>query len=46
METATSEIRKAKMLVFDAVAELKADKARLYLILIIMGYELAEGLSK
>jgi hypothetical protein len=39
--SATSEIRKVKMLVFDAVTQLKVDKARLHLILIIMGYELA-----
>jgi hypothetical protein len=44
--SATSEIRKVKMLVFDAVTQLKVDKARLHLILNIMGYELAEGLSK
>jgi hypothetical protein len=44
--SATSKIRKVKMLVFDAVTQLKVDKARLHLILIIMEYELAEGLSK
>jgi hypothetical protein len=45
--SATSEIRKVKMLVFDAVTQLKVDKARLHLILIIMGYECwLEGLSK
>jgi hypothetical protein len=45
--SATSEIRKVKMLVFDAVTQLKVDKPRLHLILIIMGYECwLEGLSK
>jgi hypothetical protein len=39
--TATSEIRKVKMLVFDALKQLEVNKARLHLILIIMGYELA-----
>jgi hypothetical protein len=38
----TSKIRKVKMLVFDAVKQLKVHKARLHLILIVMGYELAE----
>jgi hypothetical protein len=39
--SATSKVRKVKMLVFDAVTQLKVIKARLRLILIIMGYELA-----
>jgi hypothetical protein len=30
-----------KMLVFEAVKQLEANKARLHLILIVMGYELA-----
>jgi len=41
MPTATSKIRKVKMLVFDAVTQLKVNKARLHLILIIMRHELA-----
>jgi hypothetical protein len=39
--SATSKIRKVKMLVFEALKQLKVDKARLHLILIVMGYELA-----
>jgi len=39
--SAISEIRKVKMLVFEAVKQLEANKARLHLILIVMGYELA-----
>jgi hypothetical protein len=40
--SAISEIRKVKMLAFDAVKQVKVDKARLHLILIVMGYELTE----
>jgi hypothetical protein len=39
--SATNKIRKVKMLVFDAVTQLKVNKARLHLILVNMGYELA-----
>ena len=39
--SATNKIRKVKMLVFDAVTQLKVNKARLHLILVIMGYESA-----
>jgi hypothetical protein len=35
--SATGKIRKVKMLVFDGVTQLKVDKARLHLILIIIG---------
>jgi hypothetical protein len=43
--SAQSEIRKVKMLAFDALTQLEVNKAWLHLILIIMGYELAGGLS-
>jgi hypothetical protein len=37
--SATSKIKKVKMLVFDAVTKLEVNNARLRLILIVMGYE-------